>query len=143
MEYAIGSVVTILTLFVFSRLFRLKTEEVREIKITHTQSRVFELIKPALPFIDKQPEPLVTQATVYDRSIHLRVVVSDGIAYWIYDNRLYHGQFVDGELDKESGKLVDTMVLSKVELEKMSFIVDRLNNGGGNFDYRSTGNEEL
>jgi hypothetical protein len=141
MEYAIGSAVTILALFVFSRLFRLKSEKVREIKINHTQSRVFELIKPALPFIEKQPEPLMTQAAIHDRSIHLRVIVSDGIAYWIYQNRLYQGDFVDGELDKESGKLVDTMALSKVELEKMSFIVDRLNSGGGNFDYRNTGNE--
>ena len=143
MEYAIGSVVTILTLFIFSRLSRFKLEEVPQLKIMHTQSRVFELVKPALPYIERIPDPLVSQATNYDRSTHLRVIISDGVAYWIHQNRLYYGQLIDGELDKESGKLVDTMALSKVELEKMSFIVDRLNNGGGNFDYRNTGNEEL
>lgn len=143
MEYAIGSVITILTLFVFSRLANLKPQEVRQVRISHTQSTVFELIKPALPYIQDLPEPLVSQAANHERSTHLRVIVSDGVAYWIQKNGLYYGTFVDGELDKESGKLVDMMALSKVELNKMSFIVDRLNSGGGSFDYRNTGNEEF
>ena len=143
MEYAIGSAVTILTLFIFSKLVNLGSQEIRQVKISHTQSTVFELIKPALPYIEDLPEPLVSQAANYERSTHLRVIISDGVAYWIQKNGLYCGTFIDGELDKESGKLVDMMALSKVELKKMSFIVDRLNHGGGNFDYRSTGNEEF
>jgi hypothetical protein len=142
MEYAIGSVVTILTMLVFSRIYSSRSEPYKALKVMHTQSRIFELVKPAIPFIMSKPiEPMISQASLYEKKTHIRVIVSDGKAYWIYDNRLYQSDFIDGEFDKESGKLVDTMTLSKVELDKMSFIVDRLNNEGGNFDYRNTGNE--
>ena len=143
MEYAIGSVVTLVALFIFSRLFLPSPEQTRQVKIISRQSRLFEIIRPALPFLETQNELPETQSYRYEDSLHLKVIVSDGIAYWIHENRLYQGDFVDGHIDRESGKVVDTMTLSKVELEKMSYIVDRLNSKGGNLDYRNTGNEEL
>lgn len=143
MEYVIGSIVTVAALFVFSRLLMPSPNEMRQIKIVNRQSRLFELIRPAIPFLESEPELPETQSYRYEDSLHLKVIVSNGIAYWIHENRLYQGDFIDGNIDKESGKIVDTMALSKVELDRMSYIVDRLNSKGGNLDYRNTGNEEF
>ena len=36
---------------------------------------------------------------------------------------------VDGDIDKDNAQVVDTMGMSKVELDKMLFIIDQLRKG--------------
>ena len=45
----------------------------------------------------------------------------------------------DGFINKETTKLVDTMGMDKVELDRMLFIMDRLKDGDGD-DRSSSGN---
>ena len=57
---------------------------------------------------------------------HIKVIINKGMAYWIKNNLFYTARVVDGEIDKENAKVVDTMGMDKVELDKMLFIIDQL-----------------
>ncbi len=50
----------------------------------------------------------------------------DDQAYWIKDNTFYTADMVQGTVDKETTRIVDTMTMNKVQLDKMIFIIDRL-----------------
>ena len=77
--------------------------------------------------------PLKTQATEYEDSRSVRVVMTDSQAYWIRDNVFYTADISeDYSINKNSTRRVDTMGMDRVQLEKIMFIVDRLNEGGGN-----------
>jgi hypothetical protein len=58
-----------------------------------------------------------------------RMIFTEDKAYWIKDNAFYEAKVVDGEIDKENAKVVDTMAMDKVELDKMIFIVEKLTEG--------------
>ncbi len=54
-------------------------------------------------------------------------------AYWISDNKVLEAPInEDGRIDFESALPIDTMGMDKVELDKISFIVDRLTEGNSN-----------
>jgi hypothetical protein len=63
----------------------------------------------------------------------------DGRAYWIKDNQFYCADLVNGNVDQETAKPVDTMGMDKVQLDKMFFIVQKLTEGKAD-DRRSSGN---
>jgi len=51
----------------------------------------------------------------------------DNNAYWIKDNVFYMADMSsDGMVDKDTTRIVDTMAMNKVQLDKMMFIIDRL-----------------
>ena len=86
------------------------------------------------------PKKIESQATEYFDKKHAKVFVIEDLAYWIQENALYCADFVDGEVDPETKKRVDTFALNDVQLKKMSFIVDTLTGGVGNED-RGPGNQ--
>ena len=49
--------------------------------------------------------------------------------YWIEDGFLITAKIIDNQIDNNTKKKVDTHSLSKVELDKMIFIVDKLTEG--------------
>ena len=51
----------------------------------------------------------------------------DNQAYWIKDNVFYTADMaMNGNVDKDTTRTVDTMTMNKVQLDKMMFIIDRL-----------------
>lgn len=50
-------------------------------------------------------------------------------AYWIKDNAFYEADLDGKNIDKESARIVDTMQMDKVQLDKMLFIMDQLRDG--------------
>jgi len=60
-------------------------------------------------------------------------------AYWIKDNIFYTADVMGDGVDKDTTRRVDTMVMNKVQLDKMMFIIDRLREGNSN-DSGSTRN---
>ena len=86
------------------------------------------------------PKQLNTQASNFFDKKHSRVFVLEETAYWIQDNALYCADFVDGEVDQETKKRVDTFALDDVQLRKMSLVVDTLTEGINNED-RGPGNQ--
>jgi predicted small secreted protein len=141
-EFVLGSIVTIAAFFIVSR-FILSEKEINntKIKIVFRQSHLYEVLKPYIDYMPLPPLP-ITQAYKHDQSNKLRVVFTDSNAYWIKDNAFYQADLVDGMVDESTTKVVDTMAMDKVELDKMIFIVQQLTEGMTN-DSGSPGDKDL
>lgn len=131
MEFVSGVIVSFLTILFVKRFIlneKLATES-RVSRITYRQSHIFSLVSPYIqyvPTIEFLPD---TQSFVHDRSKKLRIIFTDNKAYWIKENAFYQADLVDGEVDDSTTKVVDTMSMDKVELDKMIFIVQTLTEG--------------
>lgn len=126
MEYFLGSVITIISLWVFNKFAKTKMQ-VPPIQITYSQSHVFELIKPFLSDNIFMQRPATTQAIKH--LISSRVLLMENQAYWIENNTLVVAEVIDGQIAKETKKAVDTMGMDKVQLDKTIFIVEQLREG--------------
>ncbi len=126
MEYVIGSVITLFTIFFVNKFIKKEIDSQSAISISYSQSHIHNLIDPFLP--DNSTLTLLkpTQASKYLEETQQKFIIVEEKAYWIKDNEFFVANMVDGNIDKESAKLVDTMSMSKVELEKIIFIVEKL-----------------
>lgn len=141
MDFFIGSVATLIIWAVAVRTMQKNHNATRKLHVSWSQTRSYELIKAAVDIVENgiPQKSLVTQATkLYDKK-HIRVVIFNDNAYWIKDNVFYTASVIDGDVDQASAKIVDTMSMSKVELDTMAFIVDKLTEGIAD-DHRSSGN---
>ena len=140
MGFVIGSITTAIILYIsmkyFEKLFAVSQSPK---KYRFSQSGLHEIMKPLLPDDLFIPEPKITQSLLYERKTNLRVIIMDGLAYWIKDNKFYEADINGMDIDKDSARIVDTMGLDKVQLDKMLFIMDRLREGLPN-DSGSAGN---
>jgi hypothetical protein len=59
----------------------------------------------------------------------LKVIITDGMAYWTTNNVFYSAKSINGRVDEETIKPLNVSELSKKELEKMMDILDSLRNG--------------
>jgi predicted small secreted protein len=140
MEFALGILFAFATVF-FVRKFILTDNTIKSassVKLIYRQSHVFSLVSPYLelfPSILPMPD---TQSYRHESKNKLRVVFTDSKAYWIVNNALHQADLVDGLVDESTTKVVDTMSMDKVELDKMIFIVQQLTEGTTN-DGRSSG----
>lgn len=128
MEYFLGSVVTLATLFILGKLFKNKIEPVGQ-TLRYSQSHIHSLLAPVLPTNKQLRKPLVSQATEHNKKNSIRILFVDGLAYWIAQNKFFVADIVDGLIDHENARVVDTMAMDKVQLDKMVFIVDQLTEG--------------
>lgn len=139
MEYFIGSFTTMLLLYFVGRV-RSSIEVKNDLFNIHfSQSNMHEIVKPLLPptlFEKKKPE---TQSLKHERKTNVKVIIVEGHAYWVKDNIFYMADMDQDLIDRETTRVVDTMGMNKVELDKMLFIMDRLMEGEGD-DRSGTGN---
>lgn len=135
MEYLLGSLTTIATAaIVIYFIRRINSKRSAVAKIFYSQSNIYERIKPAIPFMP--PPPRESQAINHHKKQMVRIVMTNDRAYWIVDNRLFEAPISEeGFVDYSSGAPIDTMHMNKVELDRISFIVDKLTEG--NSDDRS------
>lgn len=138
MEYLLGSIVTLIVLFILQSNLRKISEDFDPVTIRYRQSHIFQMVKPFLDF-DAPPPKKRTQSFVYEEKMHVRVVLMDQQAYWILNNVLFVADEVDGMIDKETTRPVDTIAMDKVQLEKMIFIVEALTEGKSDENW-DTGN---
>ncbi len=129
MEYLIGSLATAATAFL-TVLFMNRKKKTVKISITQTQSSLFEITKTTEQTLELLSPKLKTQATIHQNSNLLRIIFVDNQAYWIKESVFYTADLDDfGFIDAESTRAVDTMAMDKVQLDKMSFIVEKLTEG--------------
>ena len=142
MEYLLGSIVTLAILFALEA--RIKSNPIKNRQIRYSQSHVHHLasihVMNAIRF-----EPLETQATKYlsGSKKEMLVVLHDNDAYWIINNTLFTAKLSGEEIDRDSTKIVDTMAMDKVELNKLMIIVEKLTEGSSGNDNLNTGNQGL
>ena len=138
MEFFAGSVFTLILLSIIRAfIVRVDLKNRYEVKkITYSQSRIYSLIGYAIAQSINPPEPRRTQSRERSLKNSMPVVFTDNLAYWIKDNQFYQANVTNGKIDNSTTKIVDTMGMDKVELDKMFFIVQKLtegkNNDGGN-----------
>lgn len=128
MEYAIGFLFTLFSAYCVAQLHK-KYNIFYEFKKTHlrpSQSHNHNLLKYS--FIKENIKiNTKSQSKIHDSKINIRVIIMDNQAYWIKDNAFYTADIrIDGNVDKDTTRVVDTMAMNSVQLDKMMFILDRL-----------------
>jgi hypothetical protein len=134
MEFLFGFVFCFATIL-FIKRYMLNDKlfgETKTSKIVYRQSHIFSLIAPAIPYMPVNIEIRPTQSFLNDQKNKQRIIFTEDKAYWIKDNAFYEAKVINGEVDKENAKVVDTMTIDKVELDKMIFIVEKLTEGTKN-----------
>lgn len=126
MEYVIGSLVTLFTIFFVNKFIKKELESDRVASISYSQSHIHNLIDPFLPDNAELTLLRPTQATKHLEEIQTKIIFVDNKAYWIKDGEFFVADMVDGVIDRDSAKQVDTMSMNKVELDKIIFIVEKL-----------------
>ena len=130
MEYVVGAILTLVIVAVSNRLISKQLQKQKRTVIRYSQSHIYSVIAPMMFGLDARIPVRKSQSTNYHEEAYVRIVVVDGKAYWIRENSFYTADIVDGVVDKESTKQVDTMSMNDVELKKMMVIVETLREGG-------------
>jgi hypothetical protein len=132
MEYVVGAMLTLFIIATANRLITKQLKKERRTVVRYSQSHIYSVIAPMMfGFYGPIPKRS-TQSFKYQEDAYIRVVIVDGKAYWIKENTFYTADVVEGTVDKDSTKEVDTMTMSDVELKKMLVIVETLREGDSN-----------
>lgn len=67
-----------------------------------------------------------TQSLDHYNKTSVKVIISNDQAYWIRDGQFFVADIIDGIIDQDSTKIVDTMSMDKIQLEHITFIVEKL-----------------
>jgi hypothetical protein len=137
MEYFIGSIMTLASVYFMNRLVSKNKSINKKIgSLRFSQSSTYEMTKdlyPASYFEPSFPVRVKTQATKHFDSNSTRVLYMDGYAWFIRTidgmSILHSAEITDGGFNEESAKRVDTMTMNEVELNKTIFIVEKLTEG--------------
>lgn len=130
MEYLIGFLIAITAMIFVIRVIR-NEEYVPDREVSVSQSDIHKLIYPYLFVADiLSKEVPETQMTEFYKEVYVKVVIVNDKAYWISENKFMVANMLNGEVDKESQKQVDTISMSDVELKVMISIIEELTRGG-------------
>jgi hypothetical protein len=127
MEYFVGAAITMIVYMISNKMIRkeVKKEE-NALKITYNQSHIYQMMAPYLELAPPLENFTPRQSQNFLDNAYMKVMIVNGKAYWIKDNVFYVADVVNGEVNKEGAKKVDTMAMDKVELNEMMFIVEKL-----------------
>jgi hypothetical protein len=131
-EYFLGFLVAIAMLvllrFLVPRI--IKSNPIQKIK--YSQTHIHNIIKDNLPEYLFLPIRKPRQTINHDKSVNLKVLFFEKEAYWIKGNALFIADQEDGVVKEDTARRVDTMGMNRVQLEKVMYIVDILNEGNQN-----------
>ena len=131
MEYFLGSLITLLIMSYFGkRSAKVMSKPPKTVRLSQSYIDTIidnKILKEFLPKPRKK-----TQSLEHTKKDEVRVIIIEGNAYWIVDQTLYTAKIIDGSVDNETTKKVDTMTMDDVQLEKTQFIVQKLTEGKGN-----------
>lgn len=130
MEILLGSLLTLTIIMTNNLVLRKPVKKVMNTKIRFSQSNTQALMSDLLSYENEiLHEEAPRQSKKFIQQSYIRVVIAEDNAYWIKDNALYVADIVDGMVDRESSKRVDTINMDSVELEKTMTIVEKLREG--------------
>jgi hypothetical protein len=132
MEYFLGSAITMIAMFVTTRLISYNKFNTKNNIPRYSQSHIHMLVLPLLPEIKKYKKKMITQSSKHEEKTNIRVVILDNKAYFVSNGTFYCADMHGTEIDKASATLVDTIGMDKVQLDKMLFIMDQLRDGNKN-----------
>jgi len=109
-------------------------------KIRYRQSNIYEMVKDVIPKEMFEKPKVITQSQKHVQKNMLKVVITEGKAYWILDNVFYTANAINGRVDESTVEPLDIQNLSKKDLSKMLSILDDLRKGIESNDSGSSGN---
>jgi hypothetical protein len=112
-------------------------------KNKYRQSSIYEMVKDVIPKQRFDKPKVITQSQKHIQKNMLKVVITEGNAYWILDNVFYTANAINGRVDEETVRPLDIQNMPTEELDKMLSILDDLKQGVGPNDSGSTGNERI
>ena len=112
-------------------------------KHKYRQSSIYEMVKDVIPKQTFDKPKVITQSQKHIQKNMLRVVITEGKAYWILDNVFYTANAINGRVDEETIKPLDVEGMPAKELDKMLSILDDLKQGVGPNDSGSSGNKRV
>jgi hypothetical protein len=128
MEYILGSIITLISFFIFSKMTKKLVTQKMPIP-TFTQSRKVELIKNYLINLTNLKPEEKTQSREHAKKNSTKAFFWLDNVYWIENGFLVTAKLKNDKIDETTKKKVDTHSLDKVELDKITFIVDKLTEG--------------
>jgi hypothetical protein len=139
MEYFLGSAITMIAMFVTTRLISSQKINMKKNDFVYRQSHIYEIIAPLIPDIRSYKKEIVRQSSKQEEKTNIKVVIFDDKAYFVKDATFYCAEMYGTEIDGANAAVVDTMGMDKVQLDKMLFIMDQLRDGKKN-DSGDSGN---
>ena len=141
MQELIAAGLTLPFVWVILKLMRKRARK-RFSKTLYRQSDIHKLLKYFFSIRLPNNEGPSSQLTKRKEKNMTKVIFVDNQAYWVSENTFFVAESVNGEIQRQTARPVNTNGLSKVDLNKMLFILDSLKNGSKN-DSGSSGNERL
>jgi hypothetical protein len=126
-EYFIGFLVAIAMLVVFRLLGPRIIRDDYGTRIRYSQSHIHDIIRDNLPDEMFAPIKKPRQSSGHEKKNNLKVVFVDKEAYWIKENKLFIADHEGGIVKEGTARRVDTIGMDRVQLEKVIYIVDILN----------------
>jgi hypothetical protein len=131
-EYFIGFLIAFGLIILLRVLVPKIVKSESAIKIKYSQSHIHDMIKDSLPDSPFLPIQKPRQTLNHEKSVNLRVLFIDKEAYWIKENKLFIADHESGVVKEDTARRVDTMGMNRVQLDKVIYIVDVLNEGNEN-----------
>jgi len=141
MQELIAVGLTLPFVWVILKLMRKRARK-RFSKTLYRQSDIHKLLKYFFSIRLPNNEGPSSQLTKREEKNMTKVIFVDNQAYWVSENTFFVAESINGEIQRQTARPVNTNGLSKIDLNKMLFILDSLKNGSKN-DSGSSGNERL
>ena len=141
MQELIAVGLTLPFVWVILKLMRKRARK-RFSKTLYRQSDIHKLLKYFFSIRLPNNEGPSSQLTKRKEKNMTKVIFVDNQAYWVSENTFFVAESINGEIQRQTTRPVNTNGLSKIDLNKMLFILDSLKNGSKN-DSGSSGNERL
>ena len=135
MEFIPPLMLSVFSFLLITYTFK-KIEKIFFKKNKYRQSDVHKIFKKYPNSLPTKKQKTSQMLERLDKS-SLNVVVWEDKAYWVVNNIFYSANFLNGQVDTETIKPIDTDGLSRKDLDQMLLILDKL--GDGNNDSRSSG----
>jgi hypothetical protein len=132
MEYFLGSAITMLAMFITTRLISSRSFKVKDNPFRYSQSHIHTLIIPLIPELKNYKKKPITQSSKHEDRTNIKVVILDNKAYFVKGGIFYCADMNGQYIDNSSTSVVDTIGMDKVQLDKMLFIMDQLRDGKKN-----------
>lgn len=120
-------VIAILTFYLSSYIIK-RNAKIRARGINtamKSQSVVYNKTKQFIPK-DLKNRGYISQSVNHSNKFMVKVMVIDDNAYWVKDNTFFTADVEDGNVLPETTRKVDTLNMSKQDVDKMIFILDKL-----------------
>lgn len=117
------------TIYIHMLIRRLESKGKKKSLFIKRQSDNVITFNDRIDKILEEPKMPKTQSMQHVDKHTLRAIVVDDNMYWIINNAFYVADIVDGNVEENTTRLVDTMTMDKVQLDKIMFIVEKLREG--------------